>query len=188
MPQNLQQLTNQITTEIKQALSRVNDQEAASLREALLSGSRIFIAGRGRSGLQMKGAAMRLMHLGLQVFVIGDVTTPAISSSDLLLIGSGSGSTASLVQFAEKAKSVGAKIALITTNANSIIAGMADHVITIPAPTPKVKEKRDFTSIQPMGTLFEQSLGILMDSLIIQCMEQANKNSERMFSLHANLE
>lgn len=188
MDTNLHEITDQIAAEIQQTLSQVSDSDALSLREALLSGARIFIVGRGRSGLQMKGAAMRLMHLGLQVYVIGDVTTPAISNGDLLLIGSGSGSTASLVQYATKAKSVGAEIALITTDATSVIAKMSKYVLAIPAPTPKVKGNRDFTSIQPMGSLFEQCLGILLDTIILQCMGMSNKSSDEMFSLHANLE
>jgi 6-phospho-3-hexuloisomerase len=188
MSQGIHELTDQIAVEIQQTLSQVDEKSVLSLRGALLSGKRIFVTGRGRSGLQMKAAAMRLMHLGLQVYVIGDVTTPAITKGDLLLIGSGSGSTPSLVQYAEKAKSYGAEIALITTNANSVIAKMASYVITLPAPTPKVKEKRDFTSIQPMGSLFEQCLGILLDSIILQCMDRIDKSSDSMFSLHANLE
>lgn len=188
MDANFHELTDQIAAEIQQTLSQVSESDVLALRKVLLSGSRIFVAGRGRSGLQMKGAAMRLMHLGLQVFVIGDVTTPAIRNGDLLLIGSGSGSTASLVQYAEKAKSVGTKIALITTNEASVIAKMANYVVALPAPTPKVEEKRDFTSIQPMGSLFEQCLGILLDIIILQCMGMSNKSSDEMFSLHANLE
>ena len=137
MANNIHQLTDQITSEIQQALRQVSEQDVETMRQILLSGARIFVAGRGRSGLQMKAAAMRLMHLGLQVYVIGDVTTPAIAQDDLLLIGSGSGETASLVQYAEKAKAVGAKIAIITTNTNSVIAKMADNIVTLPAPTPR---------------------------------------------------
>lgn len=40
------------------------------------------------------------MHLGLQVYVVDDVTTPAIKTEDLLIIGSASGNTKSLVQYA----------------------------------------------------------------------------------------
>lgn len=188
MADNIHQLTDQITAEIQQALRQVSEQDVETMRQVLFSGARIFVAGRGRSGLQMKAAAMRLMHLGLQVYVIGDVTTPAITQDDLLLIGSGSGETASLAQYAEKAKSVGAKIALITTNTNSVIAKMADNILALPAPTPKVKEIRSYKSIQPMGSLFEQCLGILLDSIILQSMELNDKSSDEMFSLHANLE
>lgn len=188
MPLGFHELTDQITAEIRYVLSQVSEEQVLALRTAFLSEKRIFVAGRGRSGLQMQGAAMRLMHLGLQVHVIGDVTTPAITENDLLLIGSGSGSTASLVQYAKKAGSVGAKVALVTTNDKSVIAEMADYMVCLSAPTPKVKEERAFTSIQPMGSLFEQCLGILLDSIILQCMEVIDKGGDEMFSLHANLE
>lgn len=181
-------LAGQVAQEIQTVLGLVEELQVERLRQALLSGRRIFVAGRGRSGLQMQAAAMRLMHLGLQVYVIGDVTTPALEGGDLLLIGSGSGATPSLVQYAQKARDVQASVALITTDVHSQIAGIASIVVCIPAPTPKVSAKRSFASIQPMGTLFEQCLGLLLDVIVLQCMQEMPKSSAEMFALHANLE
>ena len=56
----------------------------------------VFVAGSGRSGLAMRSFAMRLIHLGLSAHVVGETTTPRITDRDLLLIGSGSGSTPGL--------------------------------------------------------------------------------------------
>jgi 6-phospho-3-hexuloisomerase len=53
----------------------------------------------------MRAFAMRLMHIGFQVHVAGDVTTPAIRGGNLLIIGSGSGETSGLVSMAAKARS-----------------------------------------------------------------------------------
>lgn len=44
------------------------------------------------------------MHLGFNVQVIGDVTTTFAKEGDLLIIGSGSGETQSLVAMSQKAK------------------------------------------------------------------------------------
>ena len=48
---------------------------------------RIFVAGEGRSGFSAKGFAMRLMHLGYTVYVVGETITPALREGDLLVGG-----------------------------------------------------------------------------------------------------
>src|SRR5438876_11835411 len=101
--------------ELDASLRSTAASEVTALRQAILQAPRIFVAGKGRSGLQMRAFAMRLMHMGLTVYIVDDVTTPAIVSTDLLLIGSGSGRTASLVEFAARAKSLGVRIGLITS-------------------------------------------------------------------------
>ena len=49
------------------------------------------------------------MHLGYTVYFVGEPTTPSIQEGDLLILGSGSGNTASLVSNAKKAKDQGSK-------------------------------------------------------------------------------
>ena len=159
-----------------------------ALADAILSAKHVFIAGAGRSGLMMRAMAMRLMHLGLKVGVVGEVVTPGIMPGDLLLVGSGSGTTASLVAAAEKAKKVGADVALITIDATSAIASMATDVLTIPAPSPKARQQGHVNSAQPMGSLFEQSLLLVGDSLIMLLMQRLEMDSDTMFQRHANLE
>ena len=137
----------------------------------------------------MRALAMRLMHFGKKVFVVGDVTTPAIARDDLLLIGSGSGSTGSLQVMAHRARSAGAKILLITIVPNSPIGQLADCVIRVPAPSTKAKDATETVkSVQPMGSLFEQALFLLGDALVLSLMEKHGIDSDRMFTRHANLE
>jgi len=131
---------------------------------------------------------MRLMHMGFQVHVAGDVTTPAIRGGDLLVIGSGSGETSGLVSMAAKARSVGATTAILTGFPNSSLGSIADSVVRIPAPTPKSGSESSIASIQPMGSLFEQSLLVVLDATIMRLMEKKNVDSAEMFSRHANLE
>lgn len=106
----------------------------------------------------------------------------------MLVICSGSGSTKSLVNHAQKAKEVGAKIALITINSESPIAKLADVVVEISAPSPKSAKQGDIKSIQPMGSLFEQSEGTFMDIAIMMLMERRHMDSDTMFGRHANME
>jgi 6-phospho-3-hexuloisomerase len=188
MNHDVQDLVTQSLQELGLALESVDERTIAAMLRALRGAKRIFTAGKGRSGLQMQAFAMRLMHLGLQTFFVDDVTTPGIRKGDLLLIGSGSGHTPSLVGYTQKAKSLGAKVALITADQTSPIAKQADVVLLLSAPTPKAQKRITSQSIHPMGTLFEQALGLLGDLVILLLMEEMDIDADEMFARHANLE
>ena len=174
--------------ELNTSLKAVSTDEVAEFQREILGAKRIFIAGKGRSGLFMKAFAMRLMHLGLHVYVVDDVTTPALAADDVLVLASGSGKTASMVHYAGKAKEIGATVVLITAYPDSPIGHHADKVVRIPAPTPKVEDRSGFQSVQPMANLFEQSLALLLDICTLQLMDALRKTGEQMFAHHANLE
>ena len=53
--------------------------------EAIVAAKRIVVFGLGREGLQMRGFAMRLFHMGRDVAVWGDMTTPALGPGDLFI-------------------------------------------------------------------------------------------------------
>lgn len=183
-----QQFVSAILSELDGSMRSVAPESLDKLRQSIHHAARIYVVGKGRSGLCMRGFAMRLMHLGLTVHVIDDVTTPGIRQGDLLIIGSGSGGTASLVNYAEKAKKIGAQVTLVTVAKTSPIENLADHVVHISAPSPKTAAADGRTSIQPMANLFEQTLGLLLDIVTMQLMTDLGMNSEQMFTRHANLE
>ena len=179
----------QVLADVKGCVSQVATEDLLQAGTLLENSSRIFVAGAGRSGLCMRALAMRLMHLGKTVFVLGETTTPGIVATDLLILGSGSGQTASLLVMTEKARLQGAKILLFTTDSTSPLAKWADHRVIIPAPSlKKVRNVDSFASVQPMGTLFEQVLLILSDSLILWLMERAKVSTMQMLERHFNLE
>ncbi len=136
----------------------------------------------------VKAFAMRLMHIGITAYVLGETVTPSIEKSDLLIIGSGSGETESLCFMAEKAKQIGADLAVITIFSDSTIGKLADIIITIPAPTAKVKRETGVPSVQPKGSLFEQCMLILLEAIIIVLMEKMNTVPDTLMRRHANLE
>jgi 6-phospho-3-hexuloisomerase len=179
----------QILAEVAACVRQVSADSLAQAGKLMGSSPRVFVAGAGRSGLCMRALAVRLMHLGKTVYVVGETTTPSISGADLLILGSGSGRTAGLLTIAAQARRVGAKILLFTTDADSPLAELADHRIVLPAPSLKENEgEPGHTSVQPMGTLFEQSLLILCDSLVLGMMQRTGVSAARMFERHANLE
>lgn len=180
----MESIIEQLLAEVGVCLRQVSIE---SLTQAVLlmeTSPRIFVAGAGRSGLVMRAFGMRLMHLGKTVYVVGETTTPSISAADLLIFGSGSGRTAGLLGVAEMARRQGAQILLFTTDATSPLAELADHRIVIPVPSLREAEG----SLQPMGSLFEQSLLILCDSLILKLMRRTGVDAAQMLERHANLE
>ena len=185
---NIQTYISQILDELGKIMGHVRNNSAEKLADTIIAAQAVFVAGAGRSGLAMKSFAMRLMHMGFDTHVVGETVTPSITDKDVLLVGSGSGSTSSLVTSTNKADTIGATICLITIDENSPIAQMAEVVIIIPASTPKIDRELDFRSVQPMGSLFEQSLLLTLDAIIFLLMERTGKTLESMFTRHANLE
>lgn len=185
---NNKQFAEVVIKELSHTLSSIDSESAEKFVDLILDVEEVFCAGAGRSGFQIKGFAMRLMHMGVSSYVVGETCTPNIKDNGLLVICSGSGETKSLVNHATKAKEMGAKIALITINPESSIAKMADVVIEISAPSPKSAKEGEIKSIQPMGSLFEQSEGIFMDIAIMMLMERQGLDSDTMFGRHANME
>jgi len=179
----------QILAEVAACVRQVSVQDLARAVDLMDSFPRIFVAGAGRSGLCMRALGMRLMHLEKTVYVVGETTTPSIVAQDLLILGSGSGRTTSLLAIAGQARRQGAKILLFTTDASSPLAELADYRVVIPAPSLKTTEGiSGLISMQPLGTLFEQSMLILCDSLIVGLMQRTGINATQMFERHANLE
>ena len=177
-----------IIEELGQTLRLVNNQQCEDFIQYFTHDRRFFFAGAGRSGFAICGFAMRIMHMGYQAYFVGEPTTPSIGKNDVLVIASGSGNTASLVAMAQKAHQLGALVLLLTIDTASAIAQIADCVIQIPAPSPKVENAVDFTSVQPMGTLAEQTMSLIFDSLVLELMAKDNITSDEMFLRHANLE
>jgi 6-phospho-3-hexuloisomerase len=182
------QYSEQVIGELQKTLALVSDANAEVLVDKIKSSGKILVAGAGRSGFAVKAFAMRLMHMGFDAYVVGETVTPNLDPQDLLLIGSGSGETGSLTVMASKAKSLGASLALVTIFPESTIGKLADIIVRIPAPTPKAKSDEGLTSLQPMGSLFEQSLFLFLDVIILKLMDMKSKNSDTMFKRHANLE
>lgn len=184
--QTTQYLT-EIIKELNRSVSLIADEEAENLVNGILESKKVFVAGAGRSGFMGKSFAMRMMHMGIDAYVIGETVTPTFNSGDILIIGSGSGETKSLISMAEKAKEIGGKIATVTIFPESTLGKLADIKIKLPG-SPKDKSEGDYVTIQPMASLFEQTLLLFYDAIILRFMEKKGLISENMYGNHANLE
>ncbi|MBU7592905.1 6-phospho-3-hexuloisomerase [Metabacillus halosaccharovorans] len=178
---------SKVLEELNHSVQYITDADAESLVQAIRSANKVFVAGAGRSGFMGKSLAMRMMHMGIDSYVVGETVTANIAENDLLIIASGSGETKSLVSMAEKAIGYRAKVAVVTINPGSTIGKLADIVVKMPG-SPKDQQTSEYQTIQPMASLFEQTLLLFFDSLILRYMELEGLTSSSMFSKHANLE
>lgn len=183
----IEELGQKITEELRKVLAQIKEEEIERFIEEILKARRIFLYGLGRALLMTKAFAMRLVHLGFNAHVIGDVTIPNVKQKDLLIICSGSGETDTTFLLATKAKKMGGEIVCATAHPHSRIGKLSNITISIPAQT-KVEGKGEISSIQPMATLYEQSLLLFLDLIVILLMERMGETSESMWERHFNLE
>lgn len=186
---HLKQIIETVAKEVSSVMTNVNEEEARHLSACLLSAKRIFVFGEGRSGLMAKAFAMRLMHGGFTVYVVGETTTPSIGQGDLLVLVSGSGSSSMMDALVRTARKAGADIGLVTTNRDAEIAKESASVVIVPAATKHRKETEPST-IQPLGNQFDQTVHLLLDAIIIFTLHQSKKHHsfEDMKQTHTNLE
>ncbi len=165
--------------------------------EAILGAEHIFITGAGRSGLVGKSFAMRLMHLGFKVYVVGETTTPSIKKGDLLIAISGSGKTTTTASIVKTAKKMGARVASITTNRDSPVGQNSDVIVKLEGKNNDKRANSDYFSrqlqgsfdpITPLGTLFELTTMFVLDSVVEEIMVRQKKGEDFLRQLHANLE
>ncbi|MGZ8955860.1 MAG: bifunctional 3-hexulose-6-phosphate synthase/6-phospho-3-hexuloisomerase [Methylovulum sp.] len=172
-----------IINKINSILTETSDYHPVVLTRILDRANRIFVTGAGRSGLIAKFFAMRLMHSGYVVSVVGEIVTPSIKRGDLLIIISGSGETEQLIAFTKRAREVRADIVLISAKGDSTIGDMADSVLQI-----GVSEQYGKVEGMPMGTVFELSTLFFLESFISHLIHEKGILEEEMRTRHANLE
>jgi 6-phospho-3-hexuloisomerase len=176
-----------LLSEIEKTLEASDFGDLEEFIKKILNAEKIVLFGAGRVGLMMKTFAMRLNHLGLDGYFLGEINLPATGSGDLLIIGSGSGNTKSVVTIAEIAQSKGLDVISVTSNINSSIASLSSCLIFLSCQTKETGLLPRF-SIQPMTTLFEQSLLIFLDALVLELMKKLNEDNESMSRKHNVIE
>lgn len=176
-----------IIQELQGSTNEVSIVESEQLVDAILSARKVFVAGAGRSGFMGKSFVMRMMHMGIDAYAVGETVTANLEQGDLLIVGTGSGETKTLIPIVEKAKSLGGTVAAVTLSRKSTIAELADLTVILPG-APKNREEGQYDTIQPMGSLFEQTSLLFYDAIILRFMEKKGLDSKQMYGKHANLE
>jgi 6-phospho-3-hexuloisomerase len=159
----------------------------AEFVDAIVAAKRIAIYGAGREGLQMDGFAMRLFHLGLDVHLVGDMTTPPVGRGDLLIVSSGPGASNIGDALIGVAREAGAKIAVVTAQPGGRTPLRADVVFAIPAQT-MADDRGGEISVLPMGSLFETAQMVLFEIIVLALRDRLGEGAETMRARHTNLE
>lgn len=176
-----------VLAEITRVATAIDRTEVNGLATSLLAADRVFVTGEGRSGFMAKAFAMRLMHLGIGVFVIGETTTPAIQSSDTVVAVSGSGTTGGTVRVAEQATALGATLWAVTTDPGSPLGALAAGHLVIPAAT-KYRRAGEAPTIQPLSSLFDQATHIALDVVCLTIAGIRGVDNGLAARAHANTE
>jgi 6-phospho-3-hexuloisomerase len=192
----LNEAIEEIVDNVMAVSDETNEESVNEMMNILTSSKNVFVIGQGRSGLVARAFAMRLMHLGIGVYVVGETITPAIDDDDCLLAISGSGETSYIISTAKIAKMRDAKIVAVTSYSESTLGKMSDLVIHIKGRT-KVDSEKNYIkrqmdgkhlSLSPLGTLFEVSTLIFLDALIAQLMDKMGKTEDDLKKRHTVLE
>lgn len=187
---------DEIIDNVQIVSSELDEKTIMELMELLTSSKNVFLLGQGRSGLVARAFAMRLMHLGISVYVVGETITPAITKEDCLLAISGSGETSYIISTAKIAQKRGAKIVAVTSYDESTLGKISDLIVHIQGRT-KVDIEKNYVKRQikgkhlplsPLGTLFEVSSLIFLDGLIAQLMDKMGKTERDLKERHTVLE
>jgi 6-phospho-3-hexuloisomerase len=175
-----------ILAEIEGVLQRVAQAQVDDLVDAILDVRQVIVYGLGREGLAMRGFAMRLMHLGIPVAVVGDMTTPPIGAGDLFLVACGPGYLSTVQALMAVARAAGAQICMITAQPQAELPRQADKLLVLPAQT--MAEGEGSSSGQAMGSAFEQAMSVCLDAIVPVLQARTGQTSADLRRRHTNME
>lgn len=176
-----------VVEELSRTLDRIEPAQVQAFVDALLAADKIFVVGVGRVLLSLQAVTKRFAHLGLNITYVGAVTEPAITPRDLLIVGSGSGSSLFPLAIARKANAIGARIVHVGSNPQSDMREVTDFMVRIPVRT-KLYLDDEIDSRQPMTSLFEQSLLLFGDIVAKMIIDERKLDLKGLWQHHANLE
>ncbi|MDR3206329.1 MAG: SIS domain-containing protein [Candidatus Methanoplasma sp.] len=176
----LKETMDYIKESCKRAVYSIPQDDWDALIDMIVSKDRIFVFGAGRSGLIGQLFAVRMVQMGLQVYFVGDMTTPIIGKGDLVLLISNTGDTVSVFTTAEIAKRMGSYVVSVTSDPKSRLAKVSDRTIV-------VKTVKDALSseLAPLGTIFEDTVLFFFDCLVPELMKKVGVKEEDMRRNHA---
>ena len=187
MTTDLKAMADQALQEVGAVFAALAPDTAEQMCTEILNANRIACYGVGREGLMMRALCMRLMHLGLDAHVVGDMTTPPVGEGDLLLVSAGPGAFSTVLALMGVAREAGARTMVVTAQPEGLAAQQADTVIYLPAQT-MANDQGEATSILPMGSLYEAAQLLFFDLITLILREKSGQSAEEMRARHTNLE
>ncbi|MFA5861288.1 MAG: SIS domain-containing protein, partial [Candidatus Thermoplasmatota archaeon] len=172
-----------ILNQVRATVDNVDDGEVTRFIDLMRGAKSVIVFGRGRSGFVGRGFVVRLTHLGIPAYFVGETVSPPVHGDDVVVLLSGSGETFSVVVTGQTAKKLGSKIVSITGNGSSQLAKMGDLTILLRTPTGERQR-----ALAPLGTLFEIASAVFLDGVVAELMRVKDATEESMRSRHATLE
>jgi len=176
-----------VLCELETSLGSISEEKIEQLIDLVLNSRKVFFVGVGRVLLSLEAIAKRWAHLGIDTHIVGEITEPAITADDVLIVGSGSGTTLFPAGIAKKAHTIGAKIIHIGSNPNSELKDIVALMVRIPVRTKNYLDD-EIDSEQPMTSLFEQTLLLLGDIVAKMIIDRKHLDMNSLWQYHANLE
>lgn len=173
--------------DLRGVFDRIDPASIEAAVAAIAGARRIALHGVGREGLQIKGFAMRLFHLGLDASVVGDMTTPPLGPGDLLVVSAGPGHFSTVEALMGVARAAGARSLVVTAQPDGACARAGDLVLVVPAQT-MADDSGPAVSVLPMGSLYEGAQYILFEGMVDALKARLGVTAEAMRANHTNLE
>lgn len=186
-----------IVENINEVIKPLDREAIKNMIQEILDADRVFVMGAGRSGLIAKAFAMRLMHLGFTVYVVGETTTPAVRSQDVVIAISGSGETRSIANLGRIVKDIGSTLITVTSKKESTLGNISDIVMVLPSKTKNDHDaggsleknmRGDYKNLPPLGTAFEIISLVFLDSVIAQLITIIGATESELKARHTNIE
>ena len=186
-----------IIENLKEVIDKLDREAIKAMLQKIIDGNQIFVMGAGRSGLVAKAFAMRLMHLGFSVYVVGETTTPAVLPQDVVIAISGSGETRTIADLGKLAKDIGSTLITITSKKDSTLGRISDIAVIIPSKTKNDPDEAgylerhmrgDYKKMPPLGTTFEITALVFLDSVVSQLIMLTGASEAELKSRHTNIE
>ena len=150
--------------------------------------SNVLLYGCGREGLQIRGLAMRLYHLGCNAGMVGDMNAPPLKANDLFIVSAGPGELSTVTALMKVARRDGTRILFLTATTDSSASALADHVLFVPAQTMANDQGNGERSILPMGSLYEGALFVLFEMIVLKLQDMLDVDPQYMRARHTNME
>ena len=175
----------------------LEEENVDKFEDIIIEAENVFVTGAGRSGLAAKAFAMRLMHLGVSAYVVGETISPAINKGDCIIAISGSGETNTIVSAARIAKKRGSKILAVTSYPESTLGELSDCCLIVKGRTMQEVDDENYmkrqiygnyTSLTPLGTAFELTTLVFLDAIVSELMEKMHQTESDLKARHTVLE
>lgn len=175
----------------------LDEESIDKFENIIIESENVFVTGAGRSGLAAKAFAMRLMHLGLSSYVVGETISPAINEEDCIIAISGSGETNTIVSAVKIAKNRSSKVLVVTSYPESTLGQLADSCLLVKGRTKKEVDDENYmkrqingnyTSLTPLGTAFELTTLVFLDAIVSELMEKMHQTESDLKARHTVLE